>query len=142
MTSPGSVQLSQLARDLYRMGPAGRRRLAKAFRDAGQPLEADAKSRASWSSRIPAAIKVSPMTGAGDRVGVQLRVSTANAPHARPYEGMGQGGSFRHPVFGRDRWVSQATRPYAWPAVKAAGDRIQPAIAAAYEDAARECGFR
>jgi hypothetical protein len=140
MTSP-VYEFSKLQRDLYRMGAAGRRRLGKAFRDAGQGMLADARARAGWSSRIPSAISVQAMTGGGDRVGVSLRVSSGNAPHARPYEGMGQGGSFRHPVFGRDRWVPQATRPYAWPAVKAAGDRIQPAIEAAYEDAARECGF-
>jgi hypothetical protein len=49
-----------------------------------------------------------------------VRVS-ASVPHARPYEGISQQGStsyFRHPVFGnRENWVSQATRPYAWPAV-------------------------
>lgn len=139
----GSDELLKLARDLHRMGPAGRRRLGKAFRDAGQPMLADARSRASWSTRIPAAISVQSLTGAGDRVGVVLRVSSSRAPHARPYEGMGQGGTFRHPVFGhRDRWVPQATRPYAWPAAKAASDRIQPAIDAAWADAARECGFR
>ena len=76
-------------------------------------------------------------------VGVQLRVSSANAPHARPYEGMGQGGQFRHPVYGnRENWVAQATRPYAFPAVRATADKILPAIGDAYEAAARECGFR
>lgn len=84
-------------------------------------------------------------------VGVQLRISVAKAPHARPYEGISQQGSldqFRHPVYadpdkGRKEWtwVSQQTRPYAWPAVKAASDKILPAIGDAYEAAARECGF-
>lgn len=138
----GSQELARLARDLHRMGPAGRRRLRNAFVAAGGPLEADARSRASWSSRIPAAISVRPlMSDTRGMVGVQLRVSAANAPHARPYEGMGQGGHFRHPVYGRDVWVSQATRPYAFPAVKATADKILPAIGDAYEAAARECGF-
>jgi hypothetical protein len=103
---------------------------------------ADARSRASWSSRIPSAISVRGSATNENRVGVELRVSAASAPHARPFEGMGQGGSFRHPVFGRDRWVAQATRPYAFPAVRAASDRIAPQIAAAFEDAAREVGFK
>jgi hypothetical protein len=138
-----SQELAKLARDLHRMGPAGRRRLKKAFTDAGAPLQADARSRASWSSRIPGAISVRPlMSDVRGMVGVQLRVSAANAPHARPYEGMGQGGTFRHPVYGHDVWVPQATRPYAFPAVKATADKILPAIGDAYEAAARECGFR
>ena len=138
-----SQELAKLARDLHRMGPAGRRRLKKAFEEAGRPLEADARSRASWSSRIPGAISVRPlMSDVRGMVGVQLRVSSADAPHARPYEGMGQGGSFRHPVYGnREVWVSQQTRPYAFPAVKATADKILPAIGDAYEAAARECGF-
>lgn len=142
--APASVQVSQLARDLYRMGPAGRRRLKTAFERAGRGALSDAKSRASWSRRIPAAIKAQPMVGTGlaNRVGVQLRVSVAAAPHARPYEGLGQGGSFRHPVFGRDRWVSQNTRPYIWPAVRGRIPQITADVDTAYEAAARECGFR
>lgn len=125
------------------MGPAGRRRLRVAFERAGRSAESDAKSRAgAWSSRIPAAISMRPNIG-GDSIGVTLRASAAAAPHARPYEGMGQGGSFRHPVFGnRERWVDQATRPFLWPAVRGRRAEITAACAAAYEDAAREVGFR
>jgi hypothetical protein len=39
-------------------GACGSPPLGKAFRDAGQPMLADARSRASWSTRIPAAISV------------------------------------------------------------------------------------
>lgn len=140
--SSGSLELSQLARDLHRMPAATKRRMRKTFSDAAQPMLSDAKQRASWSSRIPGAISVQ-VTSTDVRLGVVLRISAAAAPHARPYEGMGTGGSFRHPVYGnRENWVSQATRPYAWPAVKAASDKVIPAIGDAYEDAARECGFR
>lgn len=143
--SSGSLALSELARDLYRMPAATKRQMRKTFSNAAQPMLADAKSRASWSSRIPGAISVQ-VTSTDVRLGVALRISAAAAPHARPYEGLSaQGGSsyFRHPVFGnRENWVSQTTRPYAWPAVKAASDKVIPAIGAAFEDAARECGFR
>jgi hypothetical protein len=135
-------QVTQLAKDLHRMPDATKRHLRKTFTEAGQPMLTDARSRASWSSRIPGAISVTS-TVTETRLSVQLRVSAKQAPHARPYEGLGQGGSFRHPVYGhRDRWVTQATRPYALPAVKAAGDKLIPAIGDAYESAARECGFR
>lgn len=161
MTAPvGSLQMAKLAQDLYKMGPRGRRQLSRRLTKLGQPMVADARSRASWSTRIPGAITVRPATSAASsRVGVALRVSAAKAPHARPYEGLGSAaaagtayegwgmfgggaGGFRHPVFGhRDRWAWQDARPYAWPAVNAAASNARDEILAAYEDAARECGF-
>jgi hypothetical protein len=140
-TGSASFQFSQLARDLYRMPPATRRRLRRSFQQAGQAALSDAKSRASWSHRIPAAISGKSELSV-DRIGYTLRASVANAPHARPYEGMGQGGKFRHPVFGhRDRWVTVATRPYLWPAVRGRVNDITTAANDAFEAAARECGF-
>lgn len=141
MTSPGSEQLSQLARDLYRLGPATRRNLGKRFREIGQPVLAEAQRRASWSTRIPAAMRVSSELR-DTAVGMRLRVSAAAAPHARSYEGLGGGDTFRHPVFGRSWWVVASTRPFAVPAVRANEGRAAQACADAFTDAARECGFR
>jgi len=142
MTSP-VYEFQKLQRDLYRMGPASRRRLAKTFRDAGDPMLVSARARAYWSSRIPGAISVTATVGTNDRIGVQLRISAAKAPHARSYEGIEGNATFRHPVFGHidRRWPTENTRPYGWPAVRVAAGRIQPAIEAAFADAARECGF-
>ena len=141
-TGTASYQFSQLARDLYRMPPAIKRQLRRKFEQAGQAALSDAKSRASWSHRIPAAISGKPQLST-DTVGYTLRASVASAPHARVYEGMGQGGSFRHPVYGhRDRWVTAATRPYLWPAVRGRVNDITAAANDALENAARECGFR
>lgn len=138
----GATQVAELARDLYRMGPAGRRALGSRFRDIGQPVLQDAQARASWSSRIPSALSVRANVR-DTRIGIELRAAAAAAPHARSYEGLGGGGQFRHPVFGnRDNWVPQATRPFALPAVLANEGRAAEACAAAYEDAAREVGFR
>jgi len=124
------------------MPPAMMRQLRKTFVAAGQPMLRDAQSRASWSSRIPGAIRVSS-TVTSERLGVQLRVSAKAAPHGRPYEGLGEGAEFRHPVFGRfDRGVSQATRPFVLPAVKTAADKLIPDLHDDFEAAARECGFR
>jgi len=151
VTSPavgvGSVALSQLARDLHRFGPAGRRNVRERFDAAGQPLLSDAKSRASWSTRIPGAITVRAFTNQGrGSLGLQLRADVGVAPHARAYEGLTRGGSaaqFRHPVYGHlDRWVPEPTRPYLSPAVEAAGERLPDELLAAFEDAARELGFR
>lgn len=138
----GSVVIAQLARDLYRMAPAGRRALRSRFIEIGQPVLQDAQSRASWSSRIPSALSVRA-TLRDDRVGVELRTSAAAAPHGRSYEGLGGGAQFRHPVFGnQENWVPQDTRPFALPAVRANEGRAAEACATAYDDAARECGFR
>lgn len=149
MSAPlASVAASQLARDLHKMSRAQRKALRARILPLAGPLLTDARARASWSTRIPAAISVRPVVDhARGRVGVQLRVSVADAPHARPYEGLSRQGSssyFRHPVFGdRDaEWVPQETRPFAWPAVVARGKDLRNAAAAAAEDAAREAGFR
>lgn len=145
MTGVGSVELSRLARDLHRMGPEIRRRMKADFERAGQGARSDARSRAgTWSRRIPAAISLRSFADPGrGRVGVELRVGTRNAPHARPYEGIGGGSYFRHPVFGRrTQWVAQATRPYALPAVRGRAPQVSAAVADTVEAAAREAGFR
>jgi hypothetical protein len=142
-TGLGSAQMAQLARDLHRMGPAGRRSLRKRMADLSGPLLADARGRASWSTRIPGAISVRPVLR-DNLIGVQLRVDAKKAPHARPFEGLVRPRSFKHPVFGdRDAdWVTQTTRPFAGPAVDAKARATKAAVLGAYEDAAREAGFR
>jgi hypothetical protein len=152
---PASHQFSQLARDLYRMGPVQRRRMRMEFTRIGQAMQSDARSRAgAWSSRIPSAITTRAIADAGTaRVGVELRVSKS-VPHARAYEGISQQGSiryFRHPVFAdpdkpRNEWTwtqkNSETRPYAWPAVSGRAADARRAVLDTYEAAARECGFR
>lgn len=144
MSQPASIQVSQLARDLNRMGPIQRRNMRGAFERIGQAALSDARSRAgAWSSRIPAAISFRSITDTTrGRVGGELRVSKDKAPHARAFEGLGQGGKFRHPVFGRDRWVAQNTRPFVWPAVRGRAVEMGRAVEQTFEAAARECGFR
>jgi hypothetical protein len=140
----GSLQLTELSRDLYRIGAAGRRNLRTDMERAGQSALSDARSRAGrWSRRIPASLSLRTQL-TDTRVVVQLRSSARVAPHARSYEGLGHDtGSFRHPVYGRrDRWVQQSTRPSVWPAVAGRRREIEESVAAAYERAIRESGFR
>lgn len=144
--SPASSEMGRLARDLHKMEASGRRHLAARFATIGQPLLATARRNAGWSSRIPAAISVKGIANQNTaRIGLQLRVSARDAPHARPYEGISQQGTdryWRHPVFGHDVWVSQQARPYAMPAVLERSDDARRAVLDAYEDAARDAGFR
>jgi len=101
-----------------------------------------AKSNASWSSRIPGAIK--PTVGT-TKIGA--RVASKQAPHGRAFEGLQKGlrgnGTFRHPVFGnRNVWVNQATRPYLAPAFDSKAGEATKAAEAAIATAARAAGFR
>lgn len=136
--------LRPLIGELGAMSPAARAELRRGFRQAGAKALARAKANASWSSRIPAAISVRPMTGARS-AGVFLRVNRERAPHARAYESLGTGARvFRHPVFadgevGRNgwRWVAQESRPFIVPAVNASRDDAQRAALDAVTAAAR-----
>jgi hypothetical protein len=146
--TPASYQFSQLQKDLGRMSTAQRRKLGAEFTRVGQAALSDARSRAgAWSSRIPSAITGRPVVDmTRGRVGYELRADVSEAvPHARVFEGISQQGSsayFRHPVFGTDRWVSQRTRPFMWPAVRGRAADLRRGVEKAVDDAAREAGFR
>lgn len=120
------------------MSTAVRREIRPALKDVAEPMVAAARANASWSTRIPKAIRLSVL-----KRGVEIRVSKKRAPHARPYEGIGGNDQFRHPVFGdRSRWVSQKTRPFLDPAVKAHRSKIRPRLFQVVEEAARRHGYK
>lgn len=112
----GSAGAGELARMLRRLPEGARRELRPALRAAGAKVKAAAASNAAWSSRIPGALYVAT-SGVEGRSAVTIGARAAAAPHARPYEGITGERSFRHPVYGRDVWVSQACRPFLAPAV-------------------------
>lgn len=125
-------------KDLKRLAPDIRKELDRELRAAAKEVAATAKANASWSTRIPAAIGVS-VTG---KV-VAVKAREVKAPHARPYEGIGGQGSFRHPVFGdRQVWVSQATRPFIAPAAKEHEADFYRRVEDAVDRAAAKAGFR
>lgn len=138
----GAEQFIALARDLGQVPAELRRRLGVTLRAAAAPIVADARARASFSTRIPGAITTSARF-TGRRPGVTVRVSRAKAPHARAYEGLTRaGGTFRHPVFGRDVWVERSTRPFLAPAARAGSEPVFAAVSAAVEESARAHGWR
>lgn len=113
--------IKQLARAWGQVPIELRRALRPAIRAGSDELVRDMRARASYSSRIPNAIR-STVSFASSSGGVTIRVDARRAPHARPLEGAtnSRGGYFRHPVFGdRTTWVSQPTRPFFFPAIKA-----------------------
>jgi hypothetical protein len=115
-----------------------RREIRPAIRKAAEPMVAAARQNASWSRRIPKAIRLS-----NTRRGVSIRVNQKKAPHARPYEGITGADKFRHPVFGnRDKWVDQSTRPFLEPAVQAHRGKVRAELVKVVDDAAQRHGFR
>lgn len=133
------AQFARFQRDLKRLDPELKKQLNKELRGfLRQLVIPDAKSNASWSSRIPGAIRPRVTTR---RVG--LRVAAKRAPHARPFEGISQGATFRHPVFGnRNVWVPQSARPFLKPAVEENRDEFMDAAGKALDEAAQQTGWK
>jgi hypothetical protein len=108
---------------------------------AGQPILADARRRASWSTRIPRALRLAT-SFTKRQAGISIVASIRRAPHARAYEGIRGNAEFRRPVFGnRERWVAQSTRPYLVPAADLHGRRVVEAVNNAVDEAANAAGY-
>lgn len=137
----GSEDVAKAIVDLRAIPREARHDLSPLFKRAGDAAASQARGNAAWSSRIPGAIRVQVRYGRV-RTGVLLKVRSAAAPHARAYEGLGVAGTFRHPAWGDwEHAVTQARRPYAWPAVVARRDTVVKEIAQVYDAAARRHGF-
>jgi hypothetical protein len=142
-TASGPVQvrvegLPELRRALRKFAPEVDKSFRKRLRTVAVVVAADAKGRASWSRRIPRAIK--PGVTAK---GAQITVRAAIAPHGPLYEGDGSSGSFRHPLFGdRGHWYQQQRRPFVRPAVAARASYIESEAGRAIDDAKREVDLR
>lgn len=141
MPLTGEREYLKLIQDLRKMPDGVGRRLGKEFKTAAQVVAADARQRASWSTRIPGAIKVQ-VSRSRSRPGAQI-VVPKHLPHARLYEFGADRRGFRHPVFGHmDRWVQEARRPFIVPAMRAHRDAFLAAAGKAVDAAAREAGFK
>lgn len=140
---PRRGPLDELIVDLGKMPDDLRKELRPAFRKAAEPILRDAKSRASWSTRIPGAITLGTSFTARNP-GVRMKVNSTKAPHARPFEfGSGRNRNLRHRVFGhQDRWVEQKVRPFFFPAVRAGEAGVVQQTNAAVMATARSAGFR
>ena len=126
--------ITRLARELGMVPLELRRELRPQLRAAAVHIVDDMKDRASFSTRIPNAIRMS-VSFSAKRGGITIRVNSKKAPHARVLERGNDGSrtaSFRHPVFGdTDTWVSQPTHPFFFPAIKAGRPELQKRISAA-----------
>lgn len=130
----------QIAADMRALPKEARKVGRRKLREAASSIQAAAQSRASWSSRIPATVRITTSFRVG-REGVAVHAGNASTPHARPYEGAGGKGTFRHPVHGTRVWVTQATRPYLLPSGRAATPQVTQNMIAGLSEAAAAIGF-
>lgn len=110
--------------------------LRKKIRAGAEIVAADARSRASFSKRIPGAIRVRT-SGAS----VAVEVDKNKAPNAKPIENDGKG-HVRHPVFGdRAVWTDKNSRPaFLHPALESKREEATLVIAEAIEETLRTLG--
>lgn len=138
----GRGEVAELVADLGKVPPSLSKVLRPKLKQAAEPIKRNAQSRASWSTRIPGAIRIKTSL-AGRNAGIALRVDAAKAPHGRAYENLGDRGTFRHPVFGnRSVWVEQQARPYLFPAVQKGRPEVVKAAGEAVDVVSRLHGFR
>ncbi len=119
-------ELKEFAARLKRADPQLSKDFLKAESAAGEIVASAARSRASFSRKIPGSIRTR-------RRGTRVRVEAggASAPNAAPIENHGIPGVFRHPVFGNyDNWVSQAAHPFLTPAAEENIDAFEAAVLA------------
>lgn len=141
-TTYDSKAFARLEADLREVPEHMRKALDRRLRPAGEQTVAAIRRHASWSSRIPGAVRLRVAFKAKD-VGLIITVDQHAAPHARPFEGIATrtgGDSFRHPVFGDTAtWVDQKHRRFVWPGVEETqqqvADAVDEAIAAAFHAA-------
>lgn len=137
----GANAVRRLLRDMGSIPNDLRKRLRTPMRRAAQPILADARARASWSSRIPRSLGLRT-NFTRKHAGVSIVARRSIAPHARPYEGITGNTYFRHPVGGRDVWVQQSTRPFLQPAVDMHARSVVRAVDQVVNQVAKEAGFK
>lgn len=132
--------MAVIARDMRALPVEARKAVRPALRRAGQVVAREAQVNASWSSRIPGTVRVVTSFRA-NREGVTISAGGPSAPHARPYENLGDPGVFRHPVHGNDWWVSQAARPFLFKAARSTEGTVTAMVVETMDDVAASLGF-
>ena len=137
-------ELGQLARDLKDL-EGGKKQVAALRRNlkaAAEPAAAQVRRNASWSSRIPAAVAVRVAFTAKKGAGMSVVVNRNKAPHARPFENDGSGGTFEHYVFGGPGKATQVARPFFFREMEGVMPDVEKAAMNAVDEAAKAAGFR
>lgn len=142
MAVSGTTELKAFIREFDKFPKEIRQEMRPKLRHAGQAALMSVRALAAWSTRIPAATRLS-VSFAKKNPGVSIVVNRNRAPHARPYEHGGNPGTFRAPLFGnRRRWYSHQARPFLEPGARPHFERVDNEIRDAVDEAARKAGFR
>lgn len=148
MPRGGGIEITVTSPDLAQLYQAAKAadgnlqvQLRRGVRKAAKPIEDGVKAAASWSSRIPGAVRTKASFAARG-ASVRVEVDSGAAPEAAPINNKGRGGRFRHPVYGnRDNWVSQQARPFFREGVTAGIPAADAAMSRLMDDFAHQLGF-
>jgi hypothetical protein len=136
----GLRQVVKAAKGVRALGPSddsdaratAARDLGVRLLEAGEFIASLARGYATWSSRVPASIRVG-----GGQSGVVVRAGGARAPAAYSNEIEG----VQHPTFGHVPWVTNQFRPFMVPAAEDGAEEAALIVARVISDWAREYGF-
>lgn len=133
--------VGELIRDLEHFPRDLRQHIRPAIQRSGHDLLRRARANASWSTRIPAATRLSVRFSRNP--GVDVITDGRRAPHAATYENEGRPGTLAHPLFGnRSHWYRFRARPYLGPAMDAEAPHTVAQIADAVDRALWDAQFR
>lgn len=125
-----SKELAKFTRDLRKFAPEVAKETRKRFKSAASPVLSDIHKRQPKNSgELRHKTKISVARGS-----TAIRSS---ARHARISEFGG-----RHPLWGRDQWVTQPAAPAIFPAVDAGRSKFIEAAKKAVDQGAKEAGFK
>ena len=133
--------LATIARDMRALEPETRKAVRPKLREAAQVLATETRREVSWSSTIPATVRIRTSFRI-NREGVDVLMGNTSTPHARPYEHLGVQGNFRVQVYGQqDVWVDRPSRPALFPAAMATQGQMTEQIVKVLDEAASALGF-
>lgn len=116
--------------------------LRRGIKAAAAPMVRGVKAEASWSKRIPGAVKTS-VSFAKKGATVKIVVDAKRAPEAAPLNNAGKSSAFRHPVFGsRENWVNQKSRPFFLVGAKRGFKEADAAMVKVMDEIAAKLGFK
>lgn len=121
-----------------RSGRAGHR----AYKSKARNASADRfMSKAGLRQTIARAVKLQALASRGS---ISLQVDSSMLPPGQqtlPWALEGVGKSWRHPVFGHDKWVQQQPHPYFFNTITSHLPRVETEIVALMELFAKRAGF-
>lgn len=141
--NPGTAELRKFIKGFDKFPTDLRRQMRPMLRQQGQRALQRARTNSSWSTRIPASLRLS-VTFSKRTAGLTLVSNRNKAPHGRAYAGLGKNKIFRAPTGNPpEPWVSHRTRPWFFNATDAELTKdIDRKIGEIVDQVARANGFR